>query len=187
MSMDFDHDPVRREELIRGYLGRRLGSSLTEEFEAHYLACDECFEEIQATRLLMQALGEPVVARQRVNDVTVIRFQPNARLQAASLELSELANAVRVEADRKVLIDLSRVSRIDSTGLGVLLNCYCHAVKNSGVLKLLHPDAPVERILRMTKIDSVLETFADEAAAIESFDTAPNRPPEQPGSSRANK
>jgi len=117
----------------------------------------------------MRALGEPVVARQRIDDVTVIRFQPNARLQAASLELSELTNALRLQSDTKVLIDLSRVSRIDSTGLGVLMNCYTHAIKNAGVLKLLNPDAPVQRVLSMTRIDSVVETFADEASAIASF------------------
>jgi anti-anti-sigma factor len=170
MSIELRHDPVRREELIRSYLNRRLSSELMEEFEAHYLGCDECFEETQATRLLISGLGEPVIARQLINDVTVIRFQGNARLLAASLELSELSNAVRLQNDTKVLIDLSKVSRIDSTGLGVLMNCYCHAIKNAGVLKLLHPDAPVKRMLSMTKIDSVLETFADEASAIDSFD-----------------
>jgi anti-sigma B factor antagonist len=169
MSMDLHCDPVFREELIRSYLTRKLSPELTEEFENHYLGCDECFEETQATRLLIRGLGEPVIERQRINDVTVIRFQSNARLMAASLELSELANAVRLQNDTKVLIDLSQVSRIDSTGLGVLMNCYCHAIKNSGVLKLLHPDAPVKRMLSMTKIDSVLETFADEGSAIESF------------------
>ena len=167
--MDFHRDPITREQLIRAYLSRKLSAGLTQEFEAHYLGCEECFEETQATRLLIRALGEPVIARQRINDVTVIRFQPNARLLAASLELSELANAVRLENDTKVLIDLSRVSRIDSTGLGVLMNCYAHAVRNAGVLKLLHPDAPVQRILSMTKIDSIVETYADEASALESF------------------
>jgi anti-sigma B factor antagonist len=169
MSMDLHYDPVLREELIRGYLSRKLSPELTEEFETHYLGCDECFEETQATRLLMRGLGEPLIASQRINDVTVIRFQHDTRLLAASLELSELANVVRLQNDTKVLIDLSRVSRIDSTGLGVLMNCYCHAIKNSGVLKLLHPDAPVQRMLSMTKIDSVLETFADESSALESF------------------
>jgi hypothetical protein len=50
-----------------------------------------------------------------------------------------------------------------------LMNCYCHAVKNAGVLKLLNPDLPVRRVLSLTKIDSVLQTFEDEAAAIDSF------------------
>jgi anti-sigma B factor antagonist len=168
MSMGF-HDPVFREQTIARYLQRRLNAELAEEWENHYLACSDCFEEIGATELLIRGLDEPLVERKRINDVTVLKFARGSQLLAASLELTELSNAIRLESDTKVLIDLSRVSRIDSTGLGVLMNCYCHAVKNAGVLKLLNPDAPVRRVLSMTKIDSVLQTFEDEAAAIESF------------------
>jgi anti-sigma B factor antagonist len=169
MSMDFHDDPVVREQLILRYLQRRLNAEQTERWESHYLGCQDCFEEIRATELLMDGLGEPVVKRKRVNDVTVLNFAHGTQLLAASLELTELSKAIRLENDTKVLIDLSKVSRIDSTGLGVLMQCYCHAVKNSGALKLLRPDAPVRRVLSMTKIDSLLQTFDDEAAAIESF------------------
>jgi anti-anti-sigma factor len=169
MSMNFHDDPVYREEFIIAYLRRRLSADLAEQWESHYLACDLCFEEIRATELLIRGLGEPMVERRRVNDVTVLRFSQSAQLLASSLELNELSNVIRLQNDTKVLIDLSRVSRIDSTGLGVLMNCYCHAVKNAGALKLLNADAPVRRVLSVTKIDSVLQMFEDEAAAIASF------------------
>ena len=172
MSMDFHGDPVVREQLIARYLKHRLTAELTEELESHYLGCEDCFEEIRATELVIRALGEPTVERTRVNDVTVLKFARGTQLLAESLELTELSKAIRLESDTKVLIDLSRVSRIDSTGLGVLMNCYCHAVKNAGALKLLNPDAAVRRVLSVTKIDSILQTFEDEAAAIESFGIA---------------
>ena len=168
MRMDF-HDPVFREQTIARYLQHRLNAELAEEWESHFLGCSDCFEELGATELLIRGLDEPLVERKRINDVTVLKFARGSQLLAASLELTELSKAIRLESDTKVLIDLSRVSRIDSTGLGVLMNCYCHAVKNAGVLKLLNPDAPVRRVLSMTKIDSVLQTFEDEATAIESF------------------
>ena len=167
--MNFHEDPVYREEFIIAYLRRRLSADLAEQWESHYLGCDHCFDEIRAAELLMRGLGEPMVERRRVNDVTVLRFAQGAQLLASSLELNELSNVIRVQNDTKVLIDLSRVSRIDSTGLGVLMNCYCHAVKNAGALKLLNADAPVRRVLSVTKIDSVLQMFEDEAAAIASF------------------
>lgn len=170
MSMNFHDDPVYREDIINAYLRRRLSADRLEQWESHYLACDDCFEEIRATELLIRGLGEPMVERRRVNDVTVLRFAQNSQLLASSLELAELSNVIRLEKDSKVLIDLSRVSRIDSTGLGVLMNCYCHAVKNAGELKLLNADAPVRRVLSVTKIDSVLQMFEDEAAAIASFE-----------------
>ena len=170
MSMDFHDDPVFRELLIARYLQHRANADLAEEWEDHFLGCQECFEEMRATELLIRGLGEPTVERRRVQDVTVLGFKQGTQLLAASLELAELSKAIRLESDSKVLIDLSRVSRIDSTGLGVLMNCYCHAVKNAGALKLLNPDTPVRRVLSVTKIDSVLQMFEDEASAIESFE-----------------
>lgn len=166
--MDF-HDPVQREQIVRGYLLRRLSPAEVEGWENHYLECQDCFDEIRASELLIRALGEPVVQRKRINDVTVLDFSHSAQLLAATIELRELSKAIHLEKDTKVLIDLSNVSRIDSTGLGVLMQCYTHAVKNAGTLKLLRPEAPVRRVLSMTKIDSILQTFDDEAAAIESF------------------
>jgi anti-sigma B factor antagonist len=169
MSMDFHGDVVLREQFIVRYLERRLNADQKERWESHYLGCQECFEELRASEWLIHGLGEPLVERKRVNDVTVLKFAHGTQLLAASLELSELSKAIRLENDTNVLIDLSRVSRIDSTGLGVLMQCYCHAVKNAGVLKLLRPDGPVRRVLNVTKMDSVLQTFDDEVAAIESF------------------
>jgi anti-sigma B factor antagonist len=169
MSVDFHSDPLLRDQMVTKYLYRRLSPDQVAALESHYLECSECYEEMRATELLIRGLAEPVIERKRINDVTVIRFMETSQLLAASLELTELSKAIRVENDTKVLIDLSKVSRIDSTGLGVLMNCYCHAIKNSGALKLLHPDASVKRVLSVTRIDSVLQTFEDESAALESF------------------
>jgi anti-sigma B factor antagonist len=170
MSVDFHQDVILRDQVVTNYLYHRLSPDVVEAFETHYLECNECFEEIRATELLIRGLGEPILQRKRVNDVTVLRFMESSQLLAASLELTELTKAIRLENDTKVLIDMSNVSRIDSTGLGVLMNCYCHAIKNSGALKLLHPDVSVKKVLNVTRIDSLLQSFEDETAAIRSFD-----------------
>src|ERR1700736_842302 len=107
MSMDFHEDPVVREQIIVAYLQHGLSAELGEQWESHYLACDDCFEEIRATELLIRGLGEPVVERKRINDVTILRFAHGTQLLAASLELTELSKVIRLEKDTKVLIDLS--------------------------------------------------------------------------------
>jgi anti-sigma B factor antagonist len=169
MGQDLHCDPIVRDQLITPYLYRRLSPALADESESHYLDCEECFDEIRATELLIQGLAQPIIERKQIDEVTVVRFREDSQLLAASLDLSELTNAIRLENDTKVLIDLEKVSRIDSTGLGVLMNCSCHAVKNAGALRLLHPEASVKRVLSVTKIDSVLQIFDDETAAIRSF------------------
>jgi anti-sigma B factor antagonist len=175
VNTDFHADPVTREVAIINYLTRKLSSSEAEEFESHYLSCRDCYEEIRATELLLYALGQVVVDRTAADDIAIVRFSRRAELTSTSLDLSALVETIRLQKDTKVLIDLSNVSRIDSTGLGMLMNCYCHAVKNQGVLKLLNPNAQIKRALNITKIDSVLLTLENEESALQSFQkpTAP--------------
>ena len=167
-KMEFHQNPLFREELIRDYLLKRLESDDAEAFESHYLLCDECFEELRASQALMTGLGQSKLELRRVEDMLVLQFAGPAELTRQSIELTELRRALQ-QKDTKVLIDLSRVTKIDSTGLGQLIACYSHALKNQGTVKLLNPTAKVQTLLRLTRIDSVLETFYDERQAFESF------------------
>lgn len=159
---------VYREELIRAYLLKKIDAETAEAFESHYLSCNECFEELATARILIGGLGQRRVEIRRVDDVLILQFTVPAHLTRPSLELDELKRVVQ-QMDAKVLIDLGRVSKIDSAGLGQLMSCYSHVVKNQGMLKLLHPNAEVKTLLRMTNIDSVLETYDDEHLALQSF------------------
>jgi anti-sigma B factor antagonist len=170
--MKYHQDPLRREELIRDYLLKRLDSAAVEAFESHYLACQECFEELRASQMIIAGLPRSVDVR-RLEDVLVLQFTSDAQLTRHSRELQELAGGLLEQKDTKVLIDLSRVSRVDSAGLGVLMTWYSHAVRNRGVLKLLNPNTEVQRLLRMTRMDSVVETYFDEHQALQSFQASP--------------
>ena len=166
--MEFHQDLTQREELIRNYLLKKVDADTAEAFESHYLACDDCFEELRVSRTLLAGLRQARIELRRVDDVLVLQFAGPAELIRQSLELDELQRAFR-QNDTKVLIDLGRVVKIDSAGLGQLIYHYSHVVKNQGTLKLLNPNAEVETLLRLTRIDSVLETYHDERQALASF------------------
>ncbi len=170
--MEFHDDPMAREELIRDYLLKRLDSNTTEAFESHYIYCDECFEELRASRLLVSGLGRSKVEVHPQEDVVVLQFASPARLTRESQEIREVSAGVLQQKDTRVLIDLSKVSKIDSAGLGLLMTCYSHVVKNQGMLKLLNPNAEVQDLLQLTKTDSVLETYFDKNQALKSFSLA---------------
>jgi anti-sigma B factor antagonist len=169
METKLHADPVVREEIITKYLTRKLDQGTAAQFEDHYLSCQECFEEVRATELLISGLGRSGIERTQDHDVTVVRFAAPAELTASSLDLHALARMVQAPNETKVLIDLSQVSRIDSAGLGMLMRCYTHAVKNAGTIKLLNPTSQVKRVLSITRIDSVVPTYDDENAALKSF------------------
>jgi len=149
-------------------LRRTLDPATAEAFESHYLSCDECFEELRVSGLLMVGLHRSRVELRRVDDVLVLQFAGPAELTRQSFELGELERALQYP-DTKVLIDLRSVVKIDSAGLGQLISHYSHVVRNHGTLKLLNPSAQVETLLKLTRIDSVLETYHDEGQALASF------------------
>jgi anti-sigma B factor antagonist len=167
--MGFHEDPLLREEVIQDYLGKRLDAAIAEEFESHYLACDQCFEELRASEALMVGLRPSKVGRRRSNGVVVLQFSSPVELTRHSREMAVLLPGLLEQNDTKVLIDLSGVSRIDSVGLGLLMRCYSRAVSNRGMVKLLHPSPQVRRLLEITRIDSVLEAYDDEHQALQSF------------------
>lgn len=70
---------------------------------------------------------------------------------------------------RRLIVDLSRVSYVDSGGIGSLVEMYLHLMRRGGHLKLLSPSACARRVLQITQLDCVLEIFEEEEAALRSF------------------
>jgi anti-anti-sigma factor len=124
-------------------LCRRLDDATAELFERHYLECDECFIELRAGELLVSGLERPMVERRVVNGVLVLRVAAPSYLTEHSTEVRALCNSILEQKDIGVLVDLSRVSRVDSSGLRMLMHCYSRAIRNSGALKLLNPSTQV--------------------------------------------
>jgi anti-sigma B factor antagonist len=56
-----------------------------------------------------------------------------------------------------VLLDLSRVSTIDASGLGMMLELREHAEQRGAHLKLMNATRLVRKVLEVTKLDSVFE------------------------------
>jgi anti-sigma B factor antagonist len=167
--MDFHEDFLETERLIFKYLNRTLDAETSQKFSSHYLECDRCFTELRVTELLMAGLQGSRIGRKVIGDVTIFQIESPAHLVRGSRELGELCRLVLAQKDTKVLIDLGQVSRIDSTGLGMLMQCYSHVIRSRGTFKLLNPSPPVQRALSMTKIDSVVEMYHDESEALRAF------------------
>jgi anti-sigma B factor antagonist len=162
-------EPIEREQVIAKYLSRSLDAEAVEEFEGHYLGCDECFDELQVSERLAADLRASNLSWNQTEGVSVLRFKTNAELTHSAQELDELRREVLEQRDSRVIIDLSHVTRIDSAGLGQLMSCYSHLIKNRGALKVLNPAPEIRKLLDMTGLSTVIPTFQDEREALNSF------------------
>src|SRR5579863_940223 len=163
-------EPIEREQLIAKYLSRSLDAEAVEEFEGHYLGCDECFDEMRVSERLAADLRASTLAWKQTGGVWVLQLKANAQLTHSAQELEELRKEVLEQSDSRVIIDLSRVTRIDSAGLGQLMSCYSHLIKNRGVLKMMNPAPEIRKLLDMTGLSTLIPTFHDEQEAVSSFE-----------------
>jgi anti-anti-sigma factor len=164
-------EPIEREQVIARYISRALDSEAVEEFEGHYLGCDECFEEMRVSELLAADLRTSTLAWKQSGGVSVLRFKVDAQLTHSAQELNHLRKEVLEQSDSRVIIDLSRVTRIDSAGLGQLMSCYSHLVKNRGAMKMLNPTPEIKKLLDMTGLSALIPTYHDETEAVKSFNS----------------
>jgi anti-anti-sigma factor len=173
--MNCGMEPIQREQVIAKYLSRSLDSEAVEEFEGHYLGCDECFDELRVSERLTADLRSSNLSWKQSGGVSVLGFRASAQLTHSAHELEDLRREVLEQSDSRVIIDLSRVTKIDSAGLGQLMSCYSHLVRNQGSLKVVHATPEVRKVLDMTGISTLIPAFNDEQEAVRSF--TPSLPP----------
>jgi anti-sigma B factor antagonist len=104
-----------------------------------------------------------------VDDVEIISLQGKITIGSGDTQLREvITNAVNA-GKNKILLDLSGVTTIDSSGIGELVGSYTTATNRGGKLKLLHLPAKLNELLHVTQLITVFEVYENEAEAIASF------------------
>ncbi len=68
-----------------------------------------------------------------------------------------------------VLIILTNVPMIDSSGIGTLIRCHSALSATGGKMKLVGPNAVVRHALKVTRLEKVFEVHDTEAAALASI------------------
>jgi anti-sigma B factor antagonist len=83
---------------------------------------------------------------------------------------AKLVDLVEVGEASSVVVDLTPVAFMDSTGLGVLLAAHKRARANGGRVLFVCPEGPVLRVLRLTGMDKVLSIHGSLAEAMAAQD-----------------
>ena len=81
----------------------------------------------------------------------------------------ELIVSLIEEGTRDVVVDLGKVSWINSTGMGILLSAHNSLRRYGGDLKLVNVTSRIKNILYITKLNLIFECFDSLEDAIESF------------------
>lgn len=66
---------------------------------------------------------------------------------------------------RRIVLDLSRLEYVDSSGVGTVVSCLSNAKKAGGELRLAGTSPRVEKIFKLTGVNSIVSMFPSVAAA----------------------
>jgi anti-sigma B factor antagonist len=109
------------------------------------------------------------VSERSVGSVTILDISGSVTLNDGADQVRDKVKAVLSEGKKHVLVNLGKVSYMDSAGLGELVQAYSTVSKAGGALKLVSPTKRLQDLLVITKLATVFDSFDDEASAVSSF------------------
>ena len=78
------------------------------------------------------------------------------------------------QSHKDIILNLTDLQYLDSSGIGELARVYVSVVKQSGQMKVIGLSSKIEEVLKITHLYQVFPEFPDEEAALQSFPE--NRP-----------
>jgi anti-sigma B factor antagonist len=87
-------------------------------------------------------------------------------------ELKQVITDVIESGERRVAIDLSEVSFLDSTALGVLIGAVKRLRSRGGALAVVNTDSSIAKTFEITGLDQIFTIVSSRAEALEALDDA---------------
>jgi anti-sigma B factor antagonist len=112
-----------------------------------------------------------------VGDVIILELNGRLVLYEGEAVLKARINELVARGRSKIVLDLRKVDYIDSAGVGAIIAKYLSVRRSGGDLKLLNLTSRSNRVLSITRLLGVFDTFDDEQAAVGSFAKQPSGSP----------
>ena len=109
------------------------------------------------------------VTTERTEGVAIVRIGEPRLMYPLLADFSGVVGSLLAAGDRRVLLDLSKVTYVDSATIGCFMDLYRQTTAAGGALKLSNVQKRVETMLSLTGAQNFLEIHADEASALRSF------------------
>jgi len=106
------------------------------------------------------------VGVRKVADVVIVDLDGDLVAGDGDELLREVCTELVAEGWRKILVNLARVGRMDSSGVGELVAGWKLAKEFGAAIKLLRPGDRVKSTLHLSQLLPLVEVYEDEADAL---------------------
>ncbi|MBK7498707.1 MAG: anti-sigma factor antagonist [Ignavibacteriales bacterium] len=103
-------------------------------------------------------------------NAVIVELKGNVMGGEDTKEFNELLHKLIDEGKKNVIVDLSEVKFMNSSGLGMLISGLTTMKRENGSLKLAHVTEKIESLLIITKLITIFESYDTVDEAVKSFD-----------------
>ena len=114
-------------------------------------------------------MAELNIRERQAGDVTILDMDGKITIGEGSVALRGAVRRLIEEGKKKILLNLSNVGYVDSSGIGELVSSFTTVNREGGQLKLLNLTQKIRDLLAITKLLTVFDTYSAEAEALNSF------------------
>ena len=109
------------------------------------------------------------IAIRESGDVVILDLRGRSTIGCGGELLSSNLQKLVADGKRKLLLNLTELTQIDSSGLGIIVRSYVSLRQKGGDLKLLCPWGRVLQVLNVLRLLNLIPSFEDETQALASF------------------
>ena len=112
-----------------------------------------------------------IIQERAVDSVVVLDLGGRLALGDGDGLLKERVQQLIAGGTRRIILNLTDVSYVDSAGLGALVAVFLDSKKQGGSVKLVNPSKRLRDLLTMARLLTVLEITDSEPEAVASFNS----------------
>ena len=98
--------------------------------------------------------------RQTISGATVVELEGMLVLGHESEKVESMIEKLVREGKKKIIVDLAKVSYVDSSGIGILVGSLGHCKRGKGAMRLIGVRNHLLHIMQITRVDEVLPVDA---------------------------
>ena len=130
---------------------------------------------VEEPSALSRSVGRELhIAEKRIEpDIVVVEIGGRITFGPECHQVEWLIAHLLSEAEKKIILDISHVTRVDSTGVGIIVLCFGKVMNAGGELRVAGTQGIVKDTLKIAKVDSLMVLYPTVEAATEGLRDRP--------------
>lgn len=109
------------------------------------------------------------ISQREKEGITILELDGRLEMGKGDIVLRDYADSLLAQGNRQLILDLERVSHIDTAGSGVLLSLAQKCQAAGGRMALFNVPRAHGEVYEMARLETVVEIYSSEIDAVNSF------------------